>query len=304
MNTKKYQLYLIILSVLLCFTSCQKKEEPDITHCYSCDAGPWILDTAQYTFGHDCEPFHSEHFSIYSDCSSPASKENLALLAEDFFSELIIDFQIQNIENELLFSHNYSYYIYAIKNKDLHSELSPGGCRNGFLVAAYDHEYGYSYNIPAYLHTLKHEMIHTFQFTLTDLPAGHQNWLSTWFSEGQAEFMSNSIRPQIDTVAKFDDWYAAHASHQNPISIHRFIDYPDRSRFPDYYPMFTLAYAYLLDQRYGLGFSMADIRKLFQLIKEGSNFSEAFENVFGFSVSHYRDNFDTWLREYLGKLES
>ena len=47
---------------------------------------------------------------------------------------------------------------------------------------------------------------------------------------------------------------------------------------------------------------MEDIRKLFQLIKEGHGFVEAFQISLGISVEWYRENFYTLMEEYLKKL--
>ena len=102
----------------------------------------------------------------------------------------------------------------------------------------------------------------------------------------------------ITTLEQFYNWYAAEG-HVNPISIHRWADFPDTSLYSEYYCIFAIAYAYLVDTANGYGAEMEDIRELFQLMKEGYGFEEAFQISLGISVEWYRENFYTLMEEYL-----
>jgi hypothetical protein len=104
----------------------------------------------------------------------------------------------------------------------------------------------------------------------------------------------------ITTQEQLDNWYAGEG-HVNPISIHRWTDFPDPSVYHEYYCIFATAYAYLTDTAPGHGAEMEDIRELFQLMKEGYGFEEAFQMSLGISVEWYRENFYSLMVEYLKK---
>ena len=104
----------------------------------------------------------------------------------------------------------------------------------------------------------------------------------------------------ITTLEQFYDWYKVEG-HVNPILIHRWTDFPDTSLHSEYYCIFATAYAYLIDTVNGHGGTMEDIRELFQLMKEGIGFENAFQTSLGISIEWYRDNFYTLMEEYLKK---
>jgi hypothetical protein len=298
---------LFLLAALVLFPSCADKKanpvrakpEPEI-----CPAEQWDADTGgYYAYTHDCEPFVGEHFAIYSDGSSDQAKQQLAGLVEGIFNQLVPEFLIEDIEEELDFTEDYTYYVYADKH---HDPIRAMGYRNGFFIGAID-----CATVPNYYTRdpwwygciIKHELTHVFQFTLTGCPsnAACPYWLSVWFREGQAVYMSGGgpgIR--IATLSEFYQWWEDE-THVNPISIHRWTDFPDPDRGGEYYPMFGLAYAYLVDTAHGRGATIADMRNMFQLMKDGQGFMEAFEHALGMSVAFYQEDFYTLLEEYLGK---
>ena len=299
----------ILLAVLLLLVSCADKKanpvsakpdpEPEI-----CPAEQWDADTGgYYAYTHDCEPYASVHFTIYSDGSSEGAKERLAGLAEGIFNLLVPEFLIEDIGEELDFTEDYTYYIYADKH---HDPIQAMGYRNGFFIGAVD-----CATVPDYYTRdpwwygciIKHELTHVFQFTLTGCPsnAACPYWLGVWFREGQAVYMSgggHSIR--ITTLSEFYQWWEDR-THINPISIHRWYDFPNPDRGGEYYPMFGLAYAYLVDQVHGHGASIDDIRAMFQLMKERQRFEDAFQEAIGISVHSFEDDFYILMEEYLGK---
>lgn len=301
----------ILLTALLLFPSCADKKanpvrarrepepEPEI-----CPAEQWDADTGgYYAYTHDCYPYVGEHFTIYSDGSSDQAKQQLAELMEPIFNQLVPEFLIDDIEEELDFTGDYTYYVYADKHHDI---IRAMGYRNGFFIGAIDcatiPDY-YTRNPWWYSCILKHELTHVFQFTLTGCPsnAACPYWLGVWFREGQAVYMSGGgpgIR--ITTLSEFYKWWEDE-THVNPISIHRWYDFPDPDRGGEYYPMFGLAYAYMVDPVHGHGAAIADMREMFQLMKEGEGFMEAFEEAMGMSVYFYEDDFYRLMEEYLGK---
>jgi hypothetical protein len=81
--------------------------------------------------------------------------------------------------------------------------------------------------------------------------------------------------------------------------IHRWTDFPNNASYSEYYCIFATAYAYLIDTTNGYGATMEDIRELFQMMKDGYGFEEAFQMSFGISVEWYRENFYSLIEEYL-----
>ena len=297
------------LLLILLLTSCHGNKsnpvsarpdpEPEI-----CPAEQWDFDTGgYYAYTHDCEPFEGVHFTIYSDGSSLGAKQQLAGLAEGIFNQLVPEFEIEDIQEELDFTGDYTYYIYADQNHDV---IRAMGYRNGFFIGAIDcvtHPDYYTRDPWWYSCILKHELTHVFQFTLTGCPRNSAcpYWLGVWFREGQAVYMSGwgqGVQPV--TLDEFCQW-REDESHANPISIHRWTDFPDPDRGGEYYRMFGLAYAYLVDQEHGHGASISDMRDMFQLMKEGQGFMEAFQEVMGMTVQFFEDDFYRLMEEYLGK---
>jgi len=304
---RAFRLTLWLSAALLLF-SCDRKSnptsarpdpEPEI-----CGAEQWGEDTGGwYAYTHDCHPYQGEHFTVYSDGSSQAAREQLAGLAEEKFDHLVPEFLVQDIVEELDFTEGYTYYIYADQN---HDPVRAMGYRNGFFIGAIDCQtvpYYYTRDPWWYGCIIQHELTHVFQFTLTGCPsnAACPYWLGVWFREGQAVYMSGGgpgIR--ITSLSEFRRWWEDE-DHINPIGIHRWTDFPDPDRGGEYYPMFGLAYAYLIDRARGHGAGMADMRNLFQLMKEGQGFFEAFEQALGMSVAEYQENFYAMMETYLSR---
>jgi hypothetical protein len=297
---------IVFFVVLLLLPTCNLKKDADIDENSRCEAEQWAVDTGgAYDYWHDCNPFPGEHFTIYSDGSSTEAKQILANLAEEIFSELVVEFLIQSIEEDLQFTGGYTYYIYAVKN------ISPAramGFRNGFYIPAIDCATSpgvYSDNPFNYRCMAKHEMTHVFQFTLTNCPGNSAcpDWLGVWFREGQAIYMSGlGEAARVSTLNDFQAWISD-PDHVCPVSIHRWNDFPYENQAGQYYPMFGLAYAYLVDTAYGHGATISDMRQLFRLMAEGDTFEEAFAKALGMTVSYYEENFYDLMEEYLSKLE-
>jgi hypothetical protein len=270
----------------------------------NCPAGQWSADTGGgYAYTHDCHPYYGVHFSIYSDGSSWDAKQQLADLAEEIFDELVVEFLIQSIEEDLQFIDNYRYYIYAQKHIE---DIKAMGYRNGFFIGAIDCAtipWYYTSNPFRYRCLTRHELTHVFQFTLTGCPSNSAcpYWLGVWFREGQAVYMSGlGENARVTTLDEFYQWYG-NENHINPISIHRWVNFPDPDRGGEFYPMFGLAYAYLVDTEHGHGATISDMRELFQLMKEGDGFEEAFLKALDISVPWFEENFYNLMEEYLSE---
>lgn len=290
---------LLALFTLLVLSGCPGDSRSTISpENETCPPGRWASDTGGYrAYRHDCEPYSGAHFTVYSDGADRTSKAALAGLAEEVFLGLTGEWGIESDE-ELRFTPGYTYYIYA------HMHTDPAvqeAYRNGFLTIAVD--YGpppgaYQRDPWGYLYVLKHELTHVFQFTLTDCPSNQAcpTWLDVWFREGQAVVTGGGFNRM--TLQELDDW-RTHPDHINPIRIRRWPDFPDEDRGGEYYPIFALAYAWLLDADKGHGATIQDIKDMFQLMAEGDSFHGAFQRALGISVTYLEENFFSLMERYL-----
>ncbi|MFC2083594.1 hypothetical protein ACFLS9_00910 [Bacteroidota bacterium] len=295
-----------LLTVIFLLSACSSENnKPSEPGNDECPAEQWDYDTGgYYAYSHDCNPYIGDHFTVFSDGSSVNAKRQLAEMTEEIFNNMLFEFQIYSIWTELQFLPGYTYYIYAQKHIE---DIKIMGYRNGFFVAAIDCATipdAYSRNPAFYKYLIKHELTHVFQFTLTDCPrnADCPYWLGVWFREGQAVYMGKHPTGIItDSMEEFQEWIADLA-HINPILIHRWSDFPNPDIGGQFYPMFGLAYQYLIDTDHGHGATINDMRKMFQLMKEGDGFKEAFSKALNISVSWYQENFYALMEEYLSKL--
>lgn len=284
---------LLVLPTFSCDSGNPTSSEDD-----SCPPGQWAPDTGNYrAYRHDCEPFTEGHFTVYSDGASQTSKATLAGLAEEVFSDLTGDWGIGSDE-ELRFTPGYTYYIYA------HRYTYPAvqeAYRNGFLTVAVD--YGaapgaYQRDPWWYRYVLKHELTHVFQFTLTNCPsnAACPTWLDVWFREGQAVVTGGGY--QRPTLQALTQW-RTNPDHINPIRISRWTNFPNEDRGGEYYPIFALAYAWLVDPAEGHGATIQDMKDMFQYMAEGDSFHDAFQRALGISVTYLEENFFPLMEAYL-----
>jgi hypothetical protein len=284
-----------ILALFCCSCGSDQSVDPDEL----CPAAQWAVDTGRYrTWRHDCEPYVGDHFTVYSDASSTEAKATLATIAEEQFSQLTQRFAIQS-DAELDFTPGYTYYVFALK--DITPPVAEG-YRNGFIIGAVDGgpPPGYYARHPDhYERTVKHEIMHILQFTLTGCPSNSAcpYWLDVWFREGQAVVESGSQR--IPTLSEYRAW-VSDDTHLNPLRIRRFTDFPDQNRAGEYYGMFGLIYAYLTDAARGHGATIGDCRNLFQYMKDGDPFTVAFERAFQVNIPHLEENFFVIMEHYLG----
>jgi len=290
-------LFLATLSLLISSCGSEDPAAPGPDGIDACPAGQWADDTDGYrSYRHDCEPYVSEHFTVYSDGSSTEAKATLAGLAEDVFSELASEFEIDS-ESELGFTPGYTYYIFAQRY------ISPAiaeAYRNGFLIIAVDTPERPTERRPAfYRYLVKHELTHVFQFSFTDCPKNSAcpYWLDVWFREGQAVVTGDYL--PLPTLQEYRAWLSD-PTHINPLRIRRWTDFPDPDRGGEYYPIFALTYAYLTDGMRGHGASISDCRNLFQLMKDGERFTSAFEMAFEISLSYLEENYYDIIEQYLG----
>ena len=136
-DISRYLIIGFLFISLFYLSSCSSEKENPIDHeDDECPDEQWDFDTSGgYAYMHDCNPYASDHFTVYSDGSSLESKRQLAEIAEEVFDELVMEYLITTIEDELQFTEDYTYYIYAEKYIDPIQAL---GFRNGFFIGAID----------------------------------------------------------------------------------------------------------------------------------------------------------------------
>ena len=270
-----------------------------------CRDGPWIDDMGEY-WTYDCDVLTGDHFRIYSDGSSLENKQIILDIAEEKFAELYLEFMVGNLE-ALGMGGDFRLYLFAFYAQPFDAKAG----RQGFVYPAPDcldlpyQDWDY-YLFPEYYKSrIKHEICHIFQLRLTgcqEMPCYMD--LPVWVQEGQARYMQGEL-PVIDTAEEYSNWMEGMAKgvYAHPLSIIEWINFPDQYTSIEYYPMFALAYLYLVHEQ-GLGRSMADIRTFFDLLKGGVRFDNAFPQIFGLTAAEYRDRFNILMLEFLTKLEN
>ena len=102
----RYLIIGILFINFFCLSACSSEKENPVDHeDDECPAEQWDFDTSgRYAYIHDCNPYASDHFAVYSDGSSLESKRQLAEISEEVFDELVTEFLITSIEDELQFA--------------------------------------------------------------------------------------------------------------------------------------------------------------------------------------------------------
>ncbi len=254
--------------------------------------GQWISDIQfsysisgnEYTISHDNRIYESQNFLVFSDASGDEVKKKISLMAETSLKELKQAFKISRSTNLGIIDRSSKIKIYANRYKNHAQQFFAFG----FIIYSIDSPHNYFAEKYSYL--IKHELMHVFQHLLGLGLDGYEDWPEVWFSEGMAEFMAGGGPNVITNYNEVNAWLAD-SDHINPIRIHRFHNYPvPINRVGEYYPMFELAVRYLLSER-GQGRTIIDIKMLFEDLKNGVTFTDAFENSMGFSLEYYETHF-------------
>jgi hypothetical protein len=260
--------------------------------------------------------YESDHFLIYSDISSDYVRVLLAQMAEKEFATLKTAFGVT--DTELGIDTNDS----STKPHICSSGVGSVGCGGyrGISMPALDGEnmdpvdrlndyYGYRVWV-------RHELTHFIQGYLAHDKVNGSDELSglekmeIWFLEGQAVLLQRDPLMELMDTLSLTDYYAA--GRPNPVSVKTRQAMDDAGLTnPDIYPAFSLAAKYLFDTtaRGGAGNSLLTSKNFFRQISGGVSFSEAFAGTFTragapLTVDDFENNFETWMNEYLGNLET
>jgi hypothetical protein len=266
----------------------------------SIDEGQWISDIpftytlsgTEHTLQHDNRIYESANFLIFSDASSDEVKKKISRIAEKSLVELKLAFSISSSEELGIVNRESKVKIFANRYQNYSQIYFP--C--GLIIYSIDspqNAFGENYN-----RLVKHELMHVFQHLLGLGLDGYDYWPEVWFCEGIAEYMAGGVLGTINNINQVNEWFAEE-NHINPISIHKFNDYPGPyNRRGEYYPMFELAVRYLLDER-GQGKTLLDVKNIYEDLKNSIPFDDAFESNMKMSITYYESHFYELISEYL-----
>jgi hypothetical protein len=263
------------------------------------DSGSWYV--TGFRWPHDGNPYESENFKVFSDAASEQARQTLAQIGEEVLADLTSQFDATGQELFLFPAGQQKIHMYAYKN---HFPTEWGGWAyyGGLLIYSLDHkERGLDGHtaLDMYVPVVKHELMHVMESLMK--ASNNPETVDVWLTEGVAEFVSGGTAGgSITDLARLNELVAAYGG-LNPISMHRYTDYPDEPRigYEYLYPMFQLAAAYLFDAQ-GHGATLGDLRDLYLDVRSGVLFSVAFEDRFGISVADYEAQFFGLMNGYLG----
>ncbi len=226
------------------------------------------------------------NFFIFSNTTDPARRLYISEYAESSLSEL------KSLFNSSSFNFNGKVHIGHHKDDGRgfvgthpHFSMFVGMPENGFVPLSNDE---WNFNREG----IKHELMHLVE--LSYLVSSPTEFTShRWFWEGIAVLVSNGTR--YTTLDELVDWQNTNGG--NPISIQ---EQPTgtSSSDGDYYPLFGLSVAYLVDAN-GLNTSYQDIIEMYLAIQQGATFESAFNAQFGLTVNAYESNYFSIMQNYL-----
>ena len=260
--------------------------------------GSWVSDIQctfyiqedEFTYSHDNRIYETENFLIFSDASIDEVKIRMANYAESAMSSLKEGFGISTSAELGIVDQSTKLKLFANKN---HSNYTQRIFENGMIIYSFDSPMldNIDPEIRARItRVIKHELMHIFQHLFGLGLNSWDDWPEVWFSEGIAEYVCGSVSPPLTSISEVDEWLAG-AYHINPILIKNASDYPGPFQTnAEYYPMFETAVRYLLDEN-GLGKNLLDVKALYEALKNGDSFENAFEQTMGIQLSYYQQNF-------------
>lgn len=300
---KTILIFLCFILIVFCRSETSDSEVDNPCRQEPCYEGPfdppWVdgltfIGPRGEQWTHDNRVLETDHFLVFSDSSSDEAKIRFGEACEASLV-WIMEFWRINESSELgILGRDSKLNVYSTRSRGMRSEEA---FENGFVM--------YGFDSGVYLNMSReqqenrhrvftHECTHVTQFLL----GGDYRWVHTWMTEGLAEYVSGGVFAPVDTVEALDSWLAEE-NHGNPVSIDRFEEIPlPYNQSWQYYPMFHLAFRYLLDPG-GLNRTPQDIRYLFRLLQERESFPDAFEAAMGISLTWYEENFFTLIRDFL-----
>ena len=252
--------------------------------------GRWIVGIRYNAAGSDFYTpdllvLETPNFRIFSNTSDPAKRLHISEFAEQSLSEL------RTLYNLDSFDFNGKVYIGHDKDDGRgfvstypHFSMFVGMPESGFIPL----NGGWNFNIEG----IKHELMHLVELSYL-LSSPSESTSHRWFWEGIAVLVSDG--PRYKALTELQHWQDTNGG--NPISIQ---SQPTGSSSSDgeYYPLFGLSVAYLVDPN-GLGKTYEDVIKMYEAIQGGASFESAFLTQFGITVNQYKNNYFSIMENYL-----
>ncbi len=272
------------------------------------DSGSWY---SRQRWPHDGNPYESQNFIVYSDAASQEARQAVAEVFEEVLAELIAQFGIVKDEMFRFPPGQDKIDIYAYKNR----YPQAWGARayyGGLIVWSLDHN-KQDTDLDNYMPIVKHELVHVVDSLLkgrdvANIAPGGGVRVELWFSEGLAEAVTGGAGTQGSAIRDLEhlNYLTAKYGQLSPIAFESdpqvealYSEEELGSAYVEYhYPMYQLAVEYLLDAD-GFGKSPRDVTYIFTDIAEGANFSTAFENRMGISLTDYEVQFFDLMDDYL-----
>ncbi len=272
------------------------------------DSGSWY---ARERWPHDGNPYESQSFIVYSDAASQEARQSVAEIGEELLTELVAEFGIVKDEMFRFPPGQEKIDIYAYKNR----YPQAWGARayyGGFITWSLDHQQQNT-DLDIYVPTVKHELVHVVDLllegrdTVTIAPGGRVR-VDLWFSEGLAEAITGWAGTEGGAIRDLEhlNYLTDKYGQLSPIAFETdaqvealYSEEELGTAYTEYhYPMYRLAVEYLMDAD-GFEKSPQDGRDIFLDMKEGANFSIAFENRMGISLTDYEEQFFDRINDYL-----
>lgn len=281
---------ILTISALICMLalSCEKTPTPD-TAVESMD-GSWVT-YSPYKWPHDGNPVEGSCCIVYSDGASQDLRQQVAGFVDNKWEYVLDLFDFENT-GDFLYPPGYDKIDVYISR---YNEPRIAAAYWGSVLITILSD---AVNIDNYDYLFMHELTHVFEFLIegtVNLEADH------WFVEGIAIYSGGGFE-YLTTVEDLDYWISINSSFPgtgNPIAIHKWDDYPEGSDKTGYYCyVYDVTMKYILDP-IGLGRSLQDIVNLFYDIRNGSNFSDAFQSNIGIDLAEFEENYFETIRSYL-----
>ena len=284
---RKFNKYIILILVLISILSCEK--EPTGNNQTQIEEGSWTIYSI-YDWSHDGHPYSSEYFKVYSDGASIELKRKAGEFCDTKFVEILEMFSFNNHSDFLLPPENDKINLYINQN---HEEEIAAAYWGTIIITIREDDF----NTTRYDYLFKHELTHQFEFLIE----GTVNLgTDVWFREGIAIYGGGGM-DYIKNNTDLNHWISMNSlfpNQGNPITIHRWENFPEDSDITGYYTVFDIVMKYILDSN-GLGKSIDDVLTLFYDIRNGVIFTIAFQNNFGISLDEFEESIFDRLGNYL-----
>jgi hypothetical protein len=281
--------YVLLINLFFLVSGCEKDSVQPVP--VQIEEGSWTI-YSPYDWSHDGYPYRSEYCMVYSDGASLALKRKAALFGDRKFVEIMELFDFTNESDFRLPPENEKINLYI----NQHQEPGIAAAYWGTIIITIRTA---DFDTSHYEYLFKHELTHEFEFMIE----GTVNLgTDVWFREGIAIYGGGGM-DFIRNTNDLNSWISRNAqfpNRGNPITIHRWEDFPEDSDITGYYTVFDVVMKYILDTN-GMGKSLDDVLSLFYDMRRGISFPSSFQSNFGISLVDFENQIFDSLMVYLSQ---